>query len=333
MFIDARVLTPEFVPTDVVHRDSEINLLSSVLRPVTNGNPTDPAFLHGPSGTGKTCIANYTLEKLRESTIDLNTQYVNCWEDHSRFDTLYRTLEGVGSTLDIHRQSTPKSLLLERLHEYDGPPYVIILDEVDQLDDPGVLYELYNTPRISLVLIGNDDERFLSRVDERVASRLRTATRIPFRPYSEHELVGILTDRARWGLHPETMSGEQLRGIADAAGGDARVAIGILRTAARHADEEGADGITTDHIADAIPEAKAEVTQKNLEMLTTDQYAVYTTITEHGEITPGKLYDAYCERVYEPKTKRMVRNYLQKLRHYNLITATGDDRGRTYSPR
>lgn len=333
MLADARVLTPEFVPTDVVHRDDEINLLASVLRPITTGDTPDPAYLHGPSGTGKTCIATYTLEKLREATIDVATQYVNCWEDHSRFDTLYRALEGVGRTLDIHRQSTPKSVLLDRLHDYNGPPYVIILDEVDQIDDPGVLYELYNTPSISLVLIGNDAERFLSRIDERVASRMRTATRIQFHPYSETELVSILSDRVRWGLDPASVADHQLSQIADAAGGDARIAIGILRAAAREASQEGAEALTDAHITDAIPAARTEISQKTLDMLTPDQHAIYTIITDHGEIAPGELYTEYRKRVSDPKTKRMVRNYLQKLRHYNLVTANGDDRGRTYAPR
>ena len=54
---NARVLDPEFVPNDVVQRDAEINLLSSALRPVTDGDPADPAFLHGSSGTGNICIA------------------------------------------------------------------------------------------------------------------------------------------------------------------------------------------------------------------------------------------------------------------------------------
>jgi orc1/cdc6 family replication initiation protein len=330
MITDARVLDPEFVPNDVVHRDAEINLLSSVLRPVTDGGSVDPAFIYGPSGTGKTCIAQYTLDKLRESVIDLNTQYVNCWEYHSHFDTLYRVLEGVGKTLNIHRQSTPQTLLLERLHDYNGPPYVIILDEVDQLDDPGVLYELYRTPNLSRILIGNEHESFFSRLDERVASRLRAATRIEFAPYGHQELVSILHDRVRWGLHPDIITRAQLEEIADAAAGDARVAIGVLRAAARRANQESADLILDGFIADAIPEAKAEITQKNIEKLTDDQQILYEIIVEAGDIAPGDLYQRYKACADDPKTKRMVRNYLTKLVHYNLVEAHGKDRGRTY---
>ena len=135
---DARVLDPEFLPNDVVQRDAEINLLSSVLRPAVEGNPSDSAVLHGPSGTGKTCIAQYTLDKPHQSTLELNTQYVNCWEDHSHFTVLYRIFDGLDKTLDIYRQSTPKEVLSDRLYDYDGPPYIIILEEADQLDTTDV---------------------------------------------------------------------------------------------------------------------------------------------------------------------------------------------------
>lgn len=331
MITDARVLDPEFVPNDVVHRDAEINLLSSVLRPVTDGDAVDPAFLYGPSGTGKTCIAQYTLDKLRESVIDLNTQYVNCWEYHSQFDTLYHVLKGVGETLDIHRQSTPQTLLVDRLRDYEGPPYVVILDEVDQLDDTSVLYEIQRTPKLSMILIGSRYEEFISRLDGRLASRLRTATCIEFNVYSDHEIMSILEDRVQWGLHSGTIRQEQLQQIADAAGGDARVAISILRTAARRAAQEPTDTIPGEFISDAIPEAKAEINQKNIEMLTEDQHILYSIIAEEGEISPGALYERYEAAADDPKTKRMVRNYLQKLTHYNLIDAHGKDRGRTYS--
>lgn len=95
MITNARVLDPEFVPRDVVHRDGEINHLTSTLRPITDGGMPEPAFLYGPSGTGKTCIAKYALNRLQEAVLEINTQLVNCWDDYSRYKTLYRILEGL----------------------------------------------------------------------------------------------------------------------------------------------------------------------------------------------------------------------------------------------
>jgi orc1/cdc6 family replication initiation protein len=330
MITDARVLQPEFIPREVTHRDAEVNTLSSVLQPILDGNSTDPVFLHGPSGVGKTCIAQFTVERLRENVVDLNHQYVNCWEDYSRFKTLYTLLEGINKTIDIHRQSTPRDQLLDRLRDYDGPPYVVILDEVDQLEDKSLLYDLYRIRGLTMILIANNEQGVFADVDDRINSRLANATRIHFRQYHHDELVAILQDRVRWGLNPDVIDMKELDSIANNAAGDARVAIGILRQAARTANAQQMNEISEDVIRKVTPEAKSEIKQKTVDRLTTHQEVLYETITEYGEISPNKLYEEYCNRVGDPKTQRMVRNYLSKLEHYNLIEAEGNTRGRTY---
>lgn len=197
MITDARVLQPEFIPREVQHRDAEVNYLSSFLNPITEGNRTGPALLHGPSGAGKTCIAQFLVEQLREAVVNLNYQYVNCWEDHTRFKTLYRLLDGVCPTVDIHRQSTPKDVLLERLRDTGDNPYVVILDEVNQLEDKSLLYDLYRIPHLTMVLMANNEEGLFTSVNERLNSRLTDCERIHFRSYHEKELVAILRDRVR----------------------------------------------------------------------------------------------------------------------------------------
>jgi Cdc6-like AAA superfamily ATPase len=78
MIRDARVLRAGFTPREVEHRDAEVNHLSSVLEPITNGEPADTAMLTGPSGAGKTCISKLVTERLREEVLDIKTTYVNC---------------------------------------------------------------------------------------------------------------------------------------------------------------------------------------------------------------------------------------------------------------
>ena len=134
MIRDARVLRAGFVPREVEHRDSEVDHLSSVLQPITNGEPADTAIVTGPSGAGKTCITQYVTERLREEVLDVHATYVNCWRNYTRFRALYQILDDLGKTIDIHRQSTPHDELVDRLQQYDGPRTVVILDEVDQLD-------------------------------------------------------------------------------------------------------------------------------------------------------------------------------------------------------
>ncbi|WP_458189115.1 Cdc6/Cdc18 family protein [Haladaptatus sp. NG-WS-4] len=330
MIHDARVLQPQFIPDEVEHRNAEINALSNTLKPIMDGQTGETSLLLGPSGAGKTCIANYTVERLRENVLDIDTQYVNCWQDYTRFQVLYRILEGIDQTVDIHRRSTPKDELLDRLQGYDGPQFVVILDEVDQLEDKSVLYDLYRMRNISMILITNREEELFSLLDGRLASRLQTCVRIPFEKYHLDELVAILHARVRWGLSEDALGNEHLELIADAAAGDARVAIGILRNAVRRADQAGLERITTDIVREAVPDGRHEVRQKTIEQLNPHQRALYEILDEEGELNPGELYEAYRARVDDPKTNRTVRNHLAKMEHYRLVIAEGKNRARTY---
>jgi len=331
MITDARVLQPEFVPNDVKHRSNEVSHLSDTLHPIIDGNRAETTFLYGPSGAGKTCVARYTIDRLRENVVALDHQYINCWEDHTRFKTLYRLLEGIDRAYDIHRQSTPRDEMLARLRDHDEP-YVVILDEADQLEEKSLLYQLYRIPNLTMVLIANRQEDVFSELGSRLNSRLEACARIKFGRYSINQLVTILEDRVRWGVDPGAIDTEQLELIADHAAGDARAAIGIFRHAAKVVQREGHDRITASVINDVVSEAKSEIRQKTTEKLTEHQQALYDIITNTGEITPGNLYDRYCAAVSDPKTKRTVRNHLSKLREYNLITANGANRGRSYQP-
>lgn len=330
MIRNARVLQEEFLPREVVHRHSQMNRIAAALEPVVEGDKPQDTFLVGPSGAGKTCIARYSLDRLQEQLLAVDTHYVDCWQHSNRFRVLYKVLEGVGTTYDIHR-STPHDEMLQRLETLEDP-YVVVLDEVDQLEDRDVLRELYGVPQITTVLIANAAEDVLGTLDERLQSRLRSSERVRFDAYGDDELVSILSDRVQWGLDPDCVSRAQLSTIADAAAGNARDAISILRSAARHAERDDAETITDGVIERAIPEARAEVRQKNVEKLDEHQRLLYSLVCDAGEIAPGTLYSRYETSVDDPRTKRTCRNYLSKLERYNLLESHGQGRSRRYSP-
>lgn len=332
MITDARVLQPEFVPQDVQHRGTEISHLTDTLHPLIDGEThPQPSLLYGPSGAGKTCIARYTVTQLRKEVTEIDTQYVNCWEDYTRYKTLYRLLDGIGHAHNIHRKSTPQDELLDRLQTNIPTHYVVILDEVDQLEDKQLLYDLYRVPNLTVILIANREEAVFGAVDQRIVSRLSNCARIHFTRYSVEELTTILSDRIQWGLEPTAITDKHTELIADYAAGDARAAIGLLRNAVQLAQQHGHTEITADVIEDAVPETHSEIRQRTTDKLTDHQQVLYDIIVESGEVGGGSLYEEYCRRVAEPKTRRTMRNYLQKLEQYNLITARGATKGRVYT--
>jgi orc1/cdc6 family replication initiation protein len=330
MIWNARVLQEDFLPKEVVHRHSEMNRIAAALEPVVEGDKPQDAFLVGPSGAGKTCIARYSLDKLQEQLLDVDTHYVDCWQHSNRFRILYKILEGVGTTYDIHR-STPQDEMLERLERLDTP-YIVVLDEVDQLEEKGVLRELYAIPQITMVLIANREEDVVATLDERLQSRLRSSERVHFDKYGDDEIVSILADRVEWGLDPECISDDQLRTIANASAGNARDAISILRSAARRTERSDSEIITDAFIEEAVPEARAEVRQKNVERLNKHQRMLYSLICDAGEVSPSTLYSRYESSMDEPRTERTCRSYLSKLQQYNLVEARGEGPSRIYSP-
>ncbi|WP_256409721.1 Cdc6/Cdc18 family protein [Halorubrum rutilum] len=331
MIRDARVLRAGFVPREVEHRDAEVNHLSSVLEPITNGEPADTAIVTGPSGVGKTCVSKFVTERLREEVLDVEATYVNCWRNYSRFRTLYQILDDIGATIDIHRQSTPHDELIDRLQQYDGPRTVVILDEVDQLEDPSVIYDLHSMEQFAVICIANKEEELFSRVDDRLVSRLRSSEHVRMDKYHNEQLYDILSARAKWGLENGVIADDQLYQIADAAAGDARLAIGMLRSAASTADRENHEEVTNDILLDAAEDARAQIKQKSLDSLTPHQRVVYDIVRDHGPLGPSEIHDHYTEAVDDPRTKRTVRTYLSKMAQYNLLEAEGTSRDREYS--
>lgn len=155
-----------------------------------------------------------------------------------------------------------------------------------------------------MVLIANQEQAFFSELSDRVRSRLQTSATVHFEGYGSDALRTILHDRVRWGLQPDVITADQLETIADTAAGDARVAIGILRTAASRARHEDRERIPDELIEEAVSETKTEIQQKTLDKLNTHQTIVYDIIVESGEIYPGELYDRYRERASNPRSEQ-----------------------------
>lgn len=113
-------------------------------------------------------------------------------------------------------------------------------------------------------------------------SRLRSSEYVRMDKYHDEQLYDILSARAKWRLDEDVITDNQLYRIADVAAGDARLAIGILRTAADKADRENHERITDDILLNATKDARAQIKQKSIDSLTPHQRVVYDTVREHG---------------------------------------------------
>jgi Cdc6-like AAA superfamily ATPase len=327
---DPAVFQETWLPADFVHREGELEHLSTALEPVLDGDPAGDVFVSGPSGSGKTSAARYLLGTLRESAATLDTHLLRCWSNRTRHRVLYSALGGFGSTADVQRTAVSASELLSRVEAAVDRPAIVVLDEVDRLATPDVLYDLYHVEGLSLYLIANSEDAVLARLEPRLRSRLGNATSVQFERYGLDALVAILAQRVEHGLRPGTVTRRHLERIADAAAGNARDAIRILATAARLAASRGRERLTMDCIEAAVPEASAELRETRREQLDEHRDAIYEVVTEAGSISPGEAYERYAERVSDPRGRRRVREYVNDLVADDLIAVSGKNRGRRY---
>lgn len=326
---DERVLTAGFLPNRMRHRSSERQEIANALDPILEGEQPRNVLLYGPPGTGKSTMAEYVVEKLKEHNSSVTWGSVNCWKYPSRFKVFYNLLQDMGQKM-IHRTGTPTDELVEMFEEkIRSRPAVVILDEVDQIEDERILYDMARYTQTGLIMIANQENVFYN-IDERIRSSLSSRKNIRFQSYSTDELVDILKDRRKWGLKPDSIKTNQLRKIANRSNGDARIAINSLRIAAEEAEEQDREKILDEDIESAVPEAVEQDQSESLEKLNEDQRILYDIIKQDEEIKPRELYDRYREKADEPKVERTLRNYLKKMENYRLIESTGKGTGTKY---
>ena len=319
MISDGTVFDDDHLPSTIVGRNSHMNEVTDALSPIEDGQRAENCFLFGPSGAGKTTVARAAVRELRREVLDVPHAYVNCWRDYTRnavLEKLSRDLVGAAVP-----RSASTSTLLERVHRNFNGPGVVILDEVDQLRETELLYDLHEFRGLSWIGIANDEIDLLADLDERVRSRVSVGYRVRFDRYGEDTIAKILQRRARAGLGAGAASDEVFETIARLAQGDARKAITTLRAAARKASSEGLSTIPKRLVENSISEAEREIARKTYSKLNQHQRVVYDVLREDGPLIQRELHERYSEQHEDPVSLRYFRDaHLSKLEHYDLVT-------------
>lgn len=323
------VLSADYLPNRMIHRDNERKEIANNLKPVLNDKEPRNILIHGPPGTGKTTMAKFVVEKLKRHDSTVLSGSVNCWKYPSRFKVYYQLLQQMGEKM-LHRSGTPTDELVDKFqNKIIKRPSIIILDEVDQIEDERILYDMARYSKMGLIMIANHQNIFYD-FDTRIRSSLSSRKDIRFKRYNKKQLVDILKDRRKWGLKNDVITNAQLKIIASNSDGDARIAINTLRIAAENAEEQSLETIENNHINDASPQAQKENLEKSKNKLNKDQQVLYEVIEDNGSVKPRELYSKYRERVENPKVNRTLRKYLSKMTDYNLIGSRGERKGREY---
>jgi len=350
LFVDRRVLNPEYVPDRLPFRDAQIKAVAEVLAPVLHNSKPSNLLLYGKTGTGKTAVARYVLSKLEAEaeTSNVVVAYVNTRLANTEYRTLADFAKFLNLPADRQIPFTGLSIgeVVGRIFESiktDKKKVILVLDEIDYLVKAfgdSILYEFTRShERVSpgfLALVGiSNDLKFKEELDPRVLSSL-SEEELVFPPYTVDELREILTERATWAFRKGAASESALNLSAAIAGsehGDARRAVDLLRIAGEVAEREGLRQIDDSCVRKASDKMEHDRVEEAIRSLPVQDKAILLAVTrfESGTNT-GELYLAYnslCKRLgIEALTQRRVSGILAELDLMGLVEASVISKGR-----
>ena len=108
MIQNARVLKEDWVPQELVRRGGHLQHLSRELKPIAHGLGAESIIITGPSGTGKTTIAEYIVRQLKQEVFGIRWGYVNAISETSMSSIIYSL---VGDVVGMCSRRSVKVLL------------------------------------------------------------------------------------------------------------------------------------------------------------------------------------------------------------------------------
>ncbi|MCS7097221.1 MAG: ORC1-type DNA replication protein [Candidatus Methanomethylicia archaeon] len=352
IFENRDLLRPDYIPDELPHRENQILAIAKILAPILQNQRPSNMFLYGLTGTGKTAVAKYVLENIKnrkEVSGKILIAYINCRYE----DTDYRILAMLNETIGIRVPFTglaTAEVYRRFVNGLDarGVAMIIVLDEIDALvkkcgDE--ILYKLtrINTElkRSKVCIIGiTNDLKFTEFLSARVLSSLGEEE-IVFPPYTAPELEDILIKRSVKAFKPNVLEEGVIQLCAALAAkehGDARRALELLRIAGEIAEREGSSKVAIEHVKRAYKEIEKDRVIEVLNSLPLHSklilVAIYTLQHKLNkrELSTGEIYDIYkslCETMkIDPLTQRRVGDLINELDVLGIINAKVVSKGR-----
>jgi cell division control protein 6 len=341
IFKDERVLSPEYLPELLPHREHQIERIAKNLTPASRGRKPQNMFIVGVPGIGKTACIKFVFREFEEYSERVKTIYINTWDYNTAHAVLAKIIIDMGYF--VQRRGISKDEILEKLIEIlkkSKKSLVVCLDEVDQLvkKDENALYDLlrlnqYVDNPVGLVMISNYPDVFAD-VEPRIKSSL-DVEEIEFKPYTLQEMKDILMERCKHAFRPGVLEEGVILLCANHAvqrGGDVRLGLECLRKSARLCEEEDSSKITVNHVRQILKEVKQAKLRMMMNSLSGIDKNIVELLSGKERITSMKLREEYQER-FGKISHTAFRNHLKELKNRGIIrieTTRIGSRGRKY---
>jgi cell division control protein 6 len=341
IFKNEQILSPEYLPELLPHREHQIERIANNLSPTSKGRPAQNMFVFGIPGIGKTASIKFVFRELEEYSDRAQTVYINTWDYNTSHAILVRLVLDLG--FFVQRRGLSKDEIIERLIEVlrkTKKGLVVCLDEVDQLikKDENALYDLlrlnqYVDNPIGLVMVSNYRDIFVN-VEPRIKSSL-DVEEIEFKPYTLQEMKDVLMERCKAAFRSGVLEKGVILLCANHAvnkGGDVRIGLECLRKAARVCEEEDSDKVKVDHVKKVLKQTGPVKLKMMREKLDGVEKNIVELLSDEKEITSTELYNKYVDK-FGKISQFGLRKHIKHLEDIGMLRtkkSRRETRGRKY---
>jgi len=294
LFKNEDALDYEFVPPAIPYRENQQHALAACIKPLVQGRNGKNVFVYGAPGIGKTSATKWVLKQLEESTDEVSTLYVNCWQKNTTFKIFVELCNLLGYAF-TQNKNTEELLNLIKNRTLKKPA-VFVFDEIDKAEDLDFLYSLLNDIfKKSIVLITNY-KSWLDTVEERIKSRLMPEV-LEFAAYDSAQTKEILKNRVGYAFIPGVWQSDAFSLITERAGEmrDVRRGLYLLREAGLAAEDKGSKKIMLEHAELAITKL-SEFMKKDTDELDDDSGLVLNIVKDNSGAKIGDLFKVYTDK-------------------------------------
>ena len=351
IFLDRSKLSPRYVPTELPHREKEIERIYHTFRDSFNSPERFPLTIMqivGPAGIGKTSTVLATMrlldDQFEKNRLKMKVAYVNLKLQGGNKYAIYRfILEKIAPELPAQGLSAEEMLRFLLRYLIENKIFVfVVLDEIDYLikitKDSGIIYDLTRLNEFDpespchvkgVVFVARSTE-FYSKLDQAELSSLgRVPVRFPM--YSLKQVGDILSKRCSEAFRPRIVGSDLIDKVSEITvssdvKGDIRYSLELLLYAGNLAESNNAGAVSLEHILKVHSQIHPSLTLDQIRELSKNQLVTLLAVTIAMRVRDKNYVDireirsqaiAICEDLKIRKLE--VEDYLDDLRTKNII--------------
>jgi archaeal cell division control protein 6 len=351
IFLDRSKLSPRYIPSELPHREKEIEKIYHAFRESFSSSERFPLTIMqivGPAGIGKTSTVLATMRLLEDqfskNRLKMKVAYVNLKLQGGNKYAIYRfILEKIAPELPAQGLSAEEMLrfLLRYLIENKTFAF-IVLDEIDYLikitKDSGIIYDLTRLNEFDpespchvkgVIFIARSTD-FYSKLDQ---AELSSLGRVPmkFPMYNLKQVGDILSKRCSEAFRPRVVGSDLIDKVSEitistAVKGDIRYSLELLLYAGNLAESDSTGRVSLEHILKVHSQIHPSLSLDQIRELPKNQLVTLLAVAAAMRMRDKNYVDireirshaiAICEDLKVRKLE--IEDYLDDLRMKNII--------------